>query len=116
MEPSGSPPHLSEFGEKLQHELADGGLLRAALECMADSVVITAADGRVLYANPAARHSRPADIAQTDRTLASFGLFSADGATPLTADCTPAARALAGDAARDIEIVRRLPGLPEQSF
>jgi len=91
-------------------------LLRAALECMADSVVITATDGRVLYANPAARYSRPTEVTQTDGTLASYGLFLADGVTAMTIDRTPAARALAGDLVGDTEVVRRLPGLPEQSF
>jgi diguanylate cyclase (GGDEF)-like protein/PAS domain S-box-containing protein len=91
-------------------------LLRAALECMTDSVVITASDGRVLYANPAARHARPARIIQTDAALASYGLFLADGVTALTPDRTPAMRALAGEEVRDMEVVRRLPGLAEQSF
>ncbi|HEY3253194.1 MAG TPA: diguanylate cyclase, partial [Polyangiaceae bacterium] len=91
-------------------------LLRAALECMADSVVITASDGRVLYANAAARQSRPVEVTRADQALASYGVFLADGVTPLAAEGTPAARTLAGELVRDTEVVRRLPGLLEQSF
>lgn len=83
---------------------------------MTDSVVITAADGRVLYANPAALHGRPEAVAETDARLAEYGLFCADGVTRLTPDSTPAMRALAGEHTRDIELIRRLPGLAEQSF
>lgn len=83
---------------------------------MTDSVVITAADGRVLYANPAALHGRPEAVAETDARLAEYGLFCADGVTRLTPDSTPAMRALAGEQTRDIELIRRLPGLAEQSF
>lgn len=97
-------------------QLATNELLRAALDCMADSVVITARDGRVLYANPAALHGRPAAVAQTDEALASYGLFAADGVTPLTPNQSPATRALAGELVRDTEVIRRFPGSVEQSF
>jgi diguanylate cyclase (GGDEF)-like protein/PAS domain S-box-containing protein len=83
---------------------------------MADSVVITASDGRVLYANPAARHFRPTEVTRTDGALASYGVFLADAVTPLTASNTPATRALAGEVLSDMELVRRLPGVAEQSF
>lgn len=119
-EPSRAPPvNLDVDNERRDREPTDplpNELLRAALECMADSVVITASDGRVLYANPAARNARPAEVTQTDATLAGFGLFSADGVTPLMADATPATRALAGEVVRDTEVIRRLPGMVEQSF
>jgi len=119
MDSSGAPPTTSGLSEKLARESVDvvsSPLLLAALECMADSVVITSADGLVLYANPAARHSRPLEVVQTEQALAGFGLFLADGQTPLTPENTPARRALAGEVVRDVEIVRRLPGSPEQSF
>jgi diguanylate cyclase (GGDEF)-like protein/PAS domain S-box-containing protein len=119
-EPSGVSPSISELAnDRLEPGVAaaiDDQLLRAAFECMADSVVITAADGRVLYANPAALHGRPATVARTDGALPTFGLFAADGVTPLTAENSPATRALAGEPVRDIEVIRRLPGVGEQSF
>lgn len=118
--PSGerqTPPELDgERRTSSSAQLASNELLRAALESMADSVVITASDGRVLYANPAALHGRPPAVTQTDEALASYGLYAADGVTPLSPDQSPAMRALAGELERDMEVVRRLPGLPEQSF
>ncbi len=102
---------------KSSEQLATNELLRAALDCMADSVVITASDGRVLYANPAALHGRPAAIAQTDEALASYGLFAADGVTPFGPQ--PVAR---DDARSPVSWcatprrIRRFPGLLEQSF
>ncbi|HKO49512.1 MAG TPA: diguanylate cyclase [Polyangiaceae bacterium] len=119
-EPFGSPPATPSLDtEKLAGEPTSSvpnELLHAALESMADSVVITASDGRVLYANGAARRSRPAEITKTDRALAGYGVFLADGVTPLSAQDTPATRALAGEVVLDTELIRRLPGLPEQSF
>ncbi|HET7541357.1 MAG TPA: diguanylate cyclase [Polyangiaceae bacterium] len=121
-EPSGAQPTLSQDDGKIpDREPAPSSsvsneLLRAALECMSDSVVITASDGRVLYANPAARQARPAELANADESLASYGLFLADGVTPLTFDRSAGKRALAGEAIRDLEVIRRLPGQLEQSF
>jgi len=113
---SASPETPPPDAERFDAAVAPSELLRAAFEAMTDSVVITAVDGRVLYANPAALHGRPNGIAETDATLADCGLFCADGVTQLTADGTPAMRALAGEPSRDIELIRRLPGLAEQSF
>ncbi|HYQ43833.1 MAG TPA: diguanylate cyclase [Polyangiaceae bacterium] len=117
-EPSGAQPVTSPAdAERFERRApAPAELLRAALDAMTDSVVITAADGRVLYANPAALHGRPEAVAETDARLAEYGLFCADGVTRLTPDSTPAMRALAGEHTRDIELIRRLPGLAEQSF
>lgn len=123
-EPSGAPPPPADIDIDIDSERLDrvptshvpNELLRSALECMADSVVITASDGRVLYANSAAQRSRPAELTKSVETLAGFGLFSADGVTPLTAEGTPSTRALAGEVVRDTEVVRRFPGSVEQSF
>lgn len=119
-EPSGAqqatPERDAEGVARLPTSVVSNELLRAALESMADSVVITAADGRVLYANAAAHQSRPVTVTKTDAALANYGLFLADGITPMTADKTPAARALAGETPGDMEVVRRLPGSAEQSF
>jgi diguanylate cyclase (GGDEF)-like protein/PAS domain S-box-containing protein len=120
IEPLGAPPATPYLDTDELHGVPAGAvlneLLYAALETMADSVVITAKDGRVLYANAAARNSRPPEVTKTDRALASYGVFLADGVTPLSPEETPATRAFAGEVVRDTEMVRRLPGLPEQSF
>jgi len=112
----GEDDRKSLDGEPASSFTVSNELLRAALECMTDSVVITAGDGRVLYANQAARKARPTEVTKTDGALASYGLFLADGVTPLTPDRSPATRVLAGEAVRDMEVIRRFPGQPEQSF
>ncbi len=115
-----SEPRETDSGavvnEATRQELLMPELLRAALECMDDSVVIVGNDGRVLYANPAARRSRPPEIMTTARDLADYGLFLADGVTPLALDHSPSTRALTGETVVGAEVVCRLPGLGEQSF
>ena len=111
-----SAEHVDTVQHEREQDFVANDLLRAALECMTDSVVITATDGRVLYANAAALHSRPASSSNADDAHASHGLFLADGVTPLSIDNMPATRALAGESVRDAEVIRRFPGLVEQSF
>ena len=91
-------------------------LLRAALEYMDDSVIIVASDGRVLYANPAAQRSRPLELTKPARSLTGHGMFRADGVTPLSFETLPSTCALAGETIVGAEVVRRVPGLGEQSF
>ncbi|HEY5376746.1 MAG TPA: diguanylate cyclase [Polyangiaceae bacterium] len=106
----------ADVNEAARQEPLMPELLRAALECMDDSVVIVASDSRVLYANPAAQRSRPSEILTTARGLAGYGVFLADGVTPLPLENSPATRALAGETVVGAEVVRRLPELAEQSF
>lgn len=81
--PSGKPQAPPELDKEPQTshsaQLVSSELLRAALESMVDSVVITARDGRVLYANPAARHGRPAAVTQSDEALAGYGFSRLTG-------------------------------------
>jgi PAS domain-containing protein len=93
---------------------ADRVLLRSVLDCMEDSVVVTATDGNVILTNHAAQRSRPADVLRTAENSASFGVFLPDGVTPLNPDNAPSKRALLGFSVRDVELIRRLPGEPEQ--
>src|SRR5665213_3178248 len=106
----------ADVNEAARQEPLMPELLRAALECMDDSVVIVASDSRVLYANPAAQRSRPSEILTTARGLAGYGVFLADGVTPLPLENSPATRALAGETVVGAEVVRRLPELAEKSF
>ncbi len=92
----------------------DRALLRSVLDCMEDSVVVTAADGNVILSNHAAQRSRPADVLRTAESLANYGIFMPDGVTPLNRDNAPSTRALAGQSVRDAEFVRRFPGQPDQ--
>lgn len=126
-EPPGGPPATPELDtDQPERAGAINELLRAALECMTDSVVITGIDGRVLYANPAALHLLPTDAPEADATSVSVSksdgvsagarLFLADGVTPLSAENSPATRALAGELVRDTEVIRRAPDSAEQSF
>ena len=93
---------------------ADRGLLRSVLDCMADSVVVTATDGSIILSNHAAQRSRPAGMLRPGESGGQFGIFLADGVTPLNATNAPSARALVGDTVRDAEFIRRVPGEPDQ--
>jgi diguanylate cyclase (GGDEF)-like protein/PAS domain S-box-containing protein len=95
------------------HEAARA-LLRSVLDCMEDSVVVTAADGTVILTNHAAQRSRPAEALRSAESLANYGIFLPDGVTPLNPDNAPSKRALEGFSVCDVELIRRLPGEPEQ--
>jgi diguanylate cyclase (GGDEF)-like protein/PAS domain S-box-containing protein len=94
----------------------DRALLRSVLDCMEDSVVVTAADGKVILTNHAAQRSRPAEVLQSADNLANYGIFMPDGVTPLHRDNAPSKRALAGFAVRDEEFIRRFPGESDQIY
>ncbi len=93
---------------------ADRALLSSVLDCMEDSVVVTAADGNVILTNRAAQRSRPGEAGRAAQNSADFAVFMADGVTPLADENAPSKRALAGECVRDAEFIRRLPGEPDQ--
>jgi len=93
---------------------SDRALLRSVLDCMADSVVVTAPDGKVILTNHAAQRSRPAQVLETSESIANYGVFLADGVTPLSISNAPSTRALAGETVRDVELIRRIEGEPDQ--
>ena len=85
-------------------------LLQAILDSMDDSIVVTAKDGSVLLANPAARRTRANESLDVGKNLPTEGLFEPDGTTPLAKDRVPLVRALGGEELRDVEMVIRAPG------
>ncbi|MES1175982.1 MAG: diguanylate cyclase [Myxococcales bacterium] len=92
----------------------DRTLLRSVLDCMADSVVVTAPNGDIILANQAARAGRSNSALRTSTTIASDGIFLADGVTPLGVAAAPSTRALSGSIVTDTELIRRIPGEPDQ--
>jgi len=94
----------------------DRALLRSVLDCMEDSVVVTALDGNVILTNHAAQRSHPTELPGSAETSAQYGLFMADGVTPLNVLNAPSTRALAGETVRDVEFMRRAPSEPDQVY
>jgi len=92
----------------------DRTLLRSVLDCMEDSVVVTAADGSIVLTNHAAQRARPIEVLRSAESLAKYGIFMPDGVTPLNLVNAPSTRALAGESVRDVELIRRVPGEPDQ--
>lgn len=93
---------------------ADRALLRSVLDCMEDSVVVTAPDGDIMMANRAAQKGRSVSALRSAASIAKEGIFLADGVTPLSIAAMPSTRALCGEVVTDIELVRRVPGQPDQ--
>jgi diguanylate cyclase (GGDEF)-like protein/PAS domain S-box-containing protein len=83
---------------------------------MEDSVVVTGKDGQVLLSNYAAERVRPAAVVTLAAQGGQYGLFLPDGTTPLLPEDLPGVRALRGEVIQDLEIIRRTPGEPEQSY
>lgn len=102
--------------ESQQAREEDRGLLRSILDCMTDAVVVSGADGRIILTNHAARVGRPADVLETLAGIAQYGMFMADGVTPLTPKNAPSSRAISGETVKDLEFVRRMPGVPDQTY
>ncbi|MEO6602366.1 MAG: GAF domain-containing protein, partial [Polyangiaceae bacterium] len=102
---------LSEV-EKSRND--DRTLLRSVLDCMEDSVIVTAPDGAIILANRAAQRGRTWGDLRTARTIAGQSIFLADGVTPLSMGGAPSTRALSGEIVHDTELIRRVPGEPDQ--
>ena len=97
--------------EKAREE--DRTLLRAVLDCMEDSVVVTAPDGEIILANRAARRGRTSGDLRTATTIAGQSSFLTDGVTPLSIGAAPSTRALSGEIVTDT--LTRLPSLSWRS-
>jgi PAS domain S-box-containing protein len=83
-------------------------ILTATITSMADAVLVTDANGRVIVANPAAKRffgDRP-DVGSEDWARA-YQRFLSDGTTPFPAAETPIARAIRGESVDNLEIVVR---------
>ena len=106
--------HVRALKEAERARDEDRALLRSVLDCMEDSVVVTSADGNVILTNHSAQRSRPAETLRTAEGMAKYGIFLADGVTPLNIANAPSTRALSGESVRDVEFIRRVPGQPDQ--
>lgn len=106
--------HLRELAAVQVAREQDQVLLRSVLDCMEDAVVVTAADGRIILSNHAAQRGRPAEVLETAKGMAEFGVFLADGQTPVPLSASPAMRALKGENVRDADFVRRQPGKADE--
>jgi diguanylate cyclase (GGDEF)-like protein/PAS domain S-box-containing protein len=85
-------------------------LLHSIVQSIPDSLVVADTRGDVMLLNPAAKRTLPQDIDPHGKRTASYGLFGADGATPLSMDDTPARRALTSGTVAEMELTVRLPG------
>ena len=94
----------------------DRALLRSVLDCMEDSVLVTAPDGSVILTNQAAQGSQPTEVQRTADLIEKFGIFMPDGVTPLNVANAPSTRAMAGETVRELEFIRRVPGEADQIF
>ena len=83
--------------------------LRALLENVEDGIVACDADGVLRYFNRATRqmHGLPEEPVPAERWAEFYGLFHADGETPLSRDEVPLFRALRDGVVRDAEVVIR---------
>ena len=106
--------HVRALREAEESREGDRALLRSVLDCMEDSVVVTAADGTVILTNHAAQHARSTEVLRSAENIAQDGIFMPDGLTPLNVANAPFKRAMAGETVRDVEFIRRVPGEPDQ--
>ncbi len=88
-------------------------LLRSVLDCMDDSVVVRSHEGKVVLRNAAAEREWREQLGEGS---VKAELFYPDGSTPMPFPDSPSMRALRGESVHDLEVVRRIPGKPEQSF
>ena len=99
---------ITEQRRAEEAERHNAEILIATITSMADAVLVTDAEGRVIVANPAARRlfgDRP-DVGSADWTL-SYGRYLPDGVTPFPVSDTPIARAARGESVDNVEIVIR---------
>ena len=84
-------------------------LLEAVCNGLSDGVMVTEADGRFLFVNPAAERALGIGAADTpaERWAENHGTFYPDGKTPFPAQRLPLARALRGEFFDDVEMVVR---------
>ena len=83
-------------------------MMTATITSMADAVLVTDEDGRVIVANPAAK-ALSATAQTSGRRIghSTYERFLPDGVTPFPSSETPIARAVRGESVDDLEIVIR---------
>ena len=83
------------------------GFLLAMLENLSDGIVACDAQGNLTLFNRATRelHGLPPEAMSPARLAEHYGLFHADGTTPLAMEQVPLLRALRGETVHDVELV-----------
>ena len=96
-----------ELFRSKQELTAERAFLSAVLESVEDGIVACDAQGVLTLFNRASRgfHGLPAKPLPVDRWASYYGLFDADGTTPLPPDRIPLARALDGERLRGVKMV-----------
>jgi len=93
-------------------------LLRAAIQSLADGVVVCDRDGRLLHFNAAATAmfgERSSEVAPSEWS-ARYGVFLPDGVTPFPTEKLPLYRALLGETADGVELFVRSEKLPAGAY
>lgn len=87
-------------------------MLKSLLENLAEGVVACDADGKLTFFNRTARDWHGVDTLdfQSEKQPQTFGLFRADGITPMDRQDIPHLRALRGERVRDEEMVIKAEG------
>ena len=93
-------------------------VLDAIIRSMADGVVVADAQARFKLFNPSAE--RIVGNGMTDRPPDEwpdiYGVYYADGSTPVPADQLPVIRAIRGETVEGLELLIRNPGVPDGVF
>ena len=93
-------------------------VLDAIIRSMADGVVVADAQARFKLFNPSAE--RIVGNGMTDRPPDEwpdiYGVYYADGSTPVPADQLPVIRAIRGETVEGLELFIRNPGVPDGAF
>ena len=102
---------LSQAVKELKHQ---NRILESVLEHVDEGIILCDAMNHVLYMNPGAKRitaSDTLDATPSERSRA-YGIFHADGKTPVEADLLPLVRAVHGEAT-EIELLFRNENSPE---
>ena len=111
---AGTVQDVTEEVMARQQTQKERSFLLAMLENLSDGIVACDADGQLTLFNRATRelHGLPLEPVPPDRLAEHYGLFQADGITPLDMEQVPLMRALRGEAVRDVELVVVPAGQP----
>ncbi len=92
----------------------DLSFLRAALQAMAEGIVLADSSGRIIYSNPAADQilGRPPSADHPDSWAEHYGVFVPGTNDPFPTDAYPLVRALSGEETSGVEMLIRNPVIP----
>lgn len=109
--------NIEERRERLEARAAEQKFARL-LETMPDGVVSCGADGVLHEFNSVARHWHGVDprALPPAEWARHFGLYDADGITPLVTERIPLLRTWQGEQVRDVEMVIRAQGQPPRAI